>query len=522
MGTELKAGDDHTPWSNKDERPAPAEQSQMPELVEEMQDPHYKLLAKSLSELAYDSEAEDFRKSLKEAGLNITNVSWQDTGRDHNSSVGSNISDVRLVAITQQRDGAYEAHTMPIIRLPNFEDKTVDVDLASLVVPAGNSFGEKLVPVSLKKILKKLPSWLNTPEKLKGSKSLYLPRDKQLLVSAQASIMPAPKDGKAYFATSIYNYQSYEENPAVLVIQVSNRGTSITVVENNRDKIEGLKGSGSGQMLYFNDQGQKKLYTAESRRDVMNQEGGSERIDELEGSGQAIAGTANRANQVMTIQVPLKHKRRIYNYPPGGFYLESAMPMRSTSAGGLDEAVVDVADFSLGEYVELNGLGQKLERDADLPIRVDVTYYFVTDTDELNSVESKTIADSLTALYEAGENFGSLVVADDRSRETRNFNPREQRWWGPYILPIIRPCFPTFNALPEPDGADFLESVYGENWQMAFADKESAIISAKHAVKIHEALNVADEVVEESEEEAADVETIEAPQSELELEVNEK
>lgn len=63
-------------------------------------------------------------------GLNILNVTWEDTGRYKNSSVGPNISDMTIQV--QHRDPKTRSnrlHLMPVIRHPNFSDKTADVRL---------------------------------------------------------------------------------------------------------------------------------------------------------------------------------------------------------------------------------------------------------------------------------------------------------------------------------------------------------------------------------------------------------
>ena len=76
-------------------------------------------------------------------------------------------------------------------------------------------------------------------------------RDTHVLTSAQAAFLPIPKGGKAEFHPTIYNYQSLPYDPAVLVILATPNGTSLSVIENISTDDED-----SGQLLYFNNQGQ--------------------------------------------------------------------------------------------------------------------------------------------------------------------------------------------------------------------------------------------------------------------------
>src|SRR4051812_42014715 len=65
-------------------------------------------------------------------GLQILNVMWEDTGRFEGSSVGPNISDVTL-EVSQEGQTAL----MPVLRFPNFSDKTSDVRLDRFFLRVG-------------------------------------------------------------------------------------------------------------------------------------------------------------------------------------------------------------------------------------------------------------------------------------------------------------------------------------------------------------------------------------------------
>src|SRR5262249_31793485 len=56
-----------------------------------------------------------------EFGLNVVNVTWEDTGRFKGSAVGPNISDMTIqVQHRAPGNDRYELTCMPVIRYPNF------------------------------------------------------------------------------------------------------------------------------------------------------------------------------------------------------------------------------------------------------------------------------------------------------------------------------------------------------------------------------------------------------------------
>ncbi len=467
------------PWMepSKEARPTPEDptgQKNTP-AVAALSDPAYIDLARRMQWLHHDfttkEQVEDFQ-------LTITNVSWQDAGRGHGSAYGRNISDVRLLSLYREA-GEIKQIAQPIIRLDNFEDKTVDINMEEVFVPVGNAWGlEKPFAVTLKDLLEHMSQFLSWREDIKGS--LYLERDSEVLVSAQASIMPVPKGGEAHFVPAIYNYQSKPGNPAVLVILVSNRGTSITVVDNKRDTFRSEAFSRVGQMLFHNDNGQKKPFILEGLSKVEATAEGRSRLEELAASGAAIGGQS-AVNQVMLIQVPLRYPKsqRVTPYfsastdasSKGVGTTRGARSIGPADQAGLETGVTDIAGYSLGKFTELDSLGAKLERDPELPIRVDVTYYFSSDVTKFSSEQLRVIPDQLAKVYEAGENLGSLVTSDDYTRITRNHRPEEQTWWPE----VVNTC----NIPHGWDAVTVFEAHLGEAWVFSFATKELGIKSCQ-------------------------------------------
>lgn len=462
------------PWQKPQPEPTRPQKAEienplanLPDDCAQLAHPHYTLLADNMTRMASNPKIVD---ELRKAGLTIGTVSWNDTGRSFGSSGGVNISDLSLVAITRDREGKAKPIAQPIVRLPNFEDKTVDVNMEEVLVPIGNAWGvSDLMAVPLRMILEDVSPFLSSGEKIKGS--LYAPRDTQVLVSAQATILPVPQSGEAHFTPALYNYQSTPEHPALLVILVSNRGTSITIIDNQRDPVHGTYGR-SAQMLFHNKNGEKSPFTAKSQKEMQTSVQGQQTIAQLQASGQAIAGQSG-VNQMMMISVPLKYPKPTYRgFLGGGDGLECfAASCSLESFGGsrgLDDAVIDVADYTLGKFVELDGKGSALERDDTLPVRVDVMYYTVTDTVDLTQKEVALFPEKLRGVYESGKNLGSLVTESSYHRVTRNYQPWVQPWWNTIVVPYI-PII--FRDAP----SAYFETIYGPNWNVRFASESLAI-----------------------------------------------
>src|SRR4051812_45364646 len=84
------------------------------------------------------------RRLAKRHGLDVMNVTWEDTGRFKGSSVGPNISDVTIQV--QHRDASTGAHSltcMPVIRYPNFGDRSADLALDDFYLRVGNEKGRE-------------------------------------------------------------------------------------------------------------------------------------------------------------------------------------------------------------------------------------------------------------------------------------------------------------------------------------------------------------------------------------------
>ena len=363
--------------------------------------------------------------AVHKKGLNLINVLWEDTGRWEGSSVGPNISDVTIeVEVSKGRH-----YLMPVVRYDNFTDKTADVSLDKIFVPVGNHDGRPTHTINLRQLLAEPGAYLSLPNKgkIKGGK-LLARRDSHALVSAQHAFLPVPHDGQAKFWPVIFNYQSYTKNPAVLTILVTRQGTSMTVVDNNRDTVSG--GYSWGQRLYFNDKGKKAPLIAERLKDV--------KATGHTANGEDASSLGEDANLLMLIQVPLKQKPipRRMGYgggggdvamqsaaepaapPPAPEAKESEGRARRGAESDVDTAVLGHGDTE-GPYTELDGL--TIERDPRFPVRVTIQFYQATSNGVLSTKDVDMMASQIHKVYAKGDYVGSLVVPNpaDRLRPTR-------------------------------------------------------------------------------------------------------
>ncbi len=357
--------------------------------------------------------------------LQLLNVMWEDTGRWEGSSVGPNISDVTIEVEGYKRGKEHHTYLMPVMRYDNFTDKTADIKIDKILIPVGNQTeGGKLELVSLREMLENPEQYLSTHDKGKIKKhTLLAKRDTHVLVSAQHAFLPVPKEGKATFWPVIFNYQSTKKNPAVLTILVTRQGTSVTIIDNNRDSVAG----DWGQRLYFNQGGKKAPLIAERLTDV--------KASGHTANGEDAQSLSDDANVLMLIQVPLKYKappmRNMIGYgdmaPMTMAEGAAAAPAKSASGGGggygrAERSDVDTAVLGHGPvegpYTELDGL--TIERDSRFPVRVTLQFYQATSNGVISRDNVKAMAAQIKKVYGKGDYVGSLVVPTgvDRKRPT--------------------------------------------------------------------------------------------------------
>jgi len=349
---------------------------------------------------------------LKNLGLNIVNVMWEDTARTPGSVWGANISDMTLQVRYVDRRNRTEL--LPVIRYPNFTDKTGDVPFDLVNIKVGNEKGEDLQVISLREYLTNLPRYIHYPEKFhRENQPLVTAKDTHVLVSAQACFLPIPQQGKCSFNPVLFNYQSRQDNPAVLAILITTEGTSATVIDNTHDKASW------GQNIYFNHNGQKTCLTGERLSDYKENQAqaiASQQGISLEEARSQVT-VAQDINMVMLVQVPLKYKQESVNWlgipapcaaPAGGFGgMDFMEPGIARCRSDMEDAVIGHGEDE-GEHLELGG--QKLERDDRFPIRITVQFYKATSNGIVDEQDLENIRQCIDKTYSSADYIGSLVV----------------------------------------------------------------------------------------------------------------
>ena len=344
-------------------------------------------------------------------GLNISFVTWEDTGRTKGSCFGPNISDMTLCV---------EGQNMPIIRKPNFEDLTSDQDLDKFSVNVGNETGGPLVSIPLREYLTNITKYTD----IKVTGSLIAARDTQVLTSAQACILPL-HNGSVEFGVKLYNYQS-QATPAVLVVIASAQGTSAHFV------------LGINNTLDFNKNGLVAKFVAESLKDDRARRGVA-----LDG---AMTEEEKLRNALLIFQIPLKYTAPVrslaycaaaaattnMSYPKQSimsYSVESIDSLKDKYATfgqgfiggikkghGMDHAVLSTSE-GRGVYPKLSA--HTVERDDRMPIRCTIQYYHVTDNSNISEEEMETIASEVSR----HKPVGSLVVGGTTERTTEHTVP---------------------------------------------------------------------------------------------------
>jgi len=370
---------------------------------------------------------QDLRSRANQRGLNIVNVLWEDTARSQGSAFGPNISDVTLQVLSGHGAGR-TSHLLPVIRYPNFSDRTADLQMDEFWIRVGNhEDGGELRPVPLRDVLSDLGAFLSNPPDAPRI-DLTAERDTHVLVSAQHVFLPIPQEGAATFTPAIFNYQSAPDNPAVLTLLVTREGTSITVIENRSTE---RVGNAFGQQLYYNAGGERAPFTAERRSDVQARVEAGEALPSDDGA--LDPGT----DVLLFVQVPLVHENRglLPSAPNAGGpsrrggtrSVESFAPESSD----VEEAVLGHGPTE-GPFIELNG--QTLVRDDRFPIRVTVQFYRATSNGIVSDEDLQRVYDQIEAVYAQGDYVGSLVVPrGERHRPTDwiHTNPEGDNWAPP-------------------------------------------------------------------------------------------
>ncbi len=400
-------------------------------------------------------------------GLEVLNVTWEDTGRFKGSCVGPNISDLTIQV--QQKDpttGEYRLSCMPVIRFPNFEDKTGDLPLDHFKLLAGNERGRSLEPVTLTEYLGNLRRYLARPLSWKGAgTSLLAERDTRVLVSAQACFLPIPREGKAEFNPVLFNYQSFKANPAVLSIVVTREGTSATVIDNTRDAFP--SGFSWGQRLFFNQKGERAVLSAERLSDYTDRVQAQQRRE-----GQPVTAdppAESPLDMVLLIQIPLKQAPNTRRALAMDDCCEEKCAPCCPKAERSDvEAAVVGHGKVEGPFTEIDDLA--IERDPSFPVRVTVQFYKATSNGVVSEEDMSSLAAQIRSVYDKAESVGSLVTRGETGRPTEYTGNKQEYpgWWGEFWTRHEKNT-----GLSREKTIEQLRRVFGPDWRPA-SDSELA------------------------------------------------
>lgn len=385
----------------------------------------YRHVVKETAEMVTDDDAQRLAKAR---GLAINNITWEDTGRYKDSAVGPNISDMSIQVATKiPGQVGLDVATMPVIRYPNFEDKSADLSPDDFTLLVGNHRSGTLERISLTEFLAEPTRFLSKPGSWKGEgKTLLAERDSKVLVSAQAAFLPVPRQGKATFNPVLFNYQSRKGDPAVLTILATREGTSVTVIDNSRDAFQ--SGFAWGQRLFHNAGGMRASLTGERESDF-RRNGGDAGNDGRHVPGQK--DTDGGLGMVLLIQVPLKQKSPMtFGQGIGSGMMYEAAPVAKSAPrrSDVENAVIGHGDLE-GPFTEIDGLA--IERDDRFPIRVTVQFYKATSNGVVSAADLDAIKGQIDRVYAHSDYVGSLVTQGETGRVTEYSGNKVQPagWW---------------------------------------------------------------------------------------------
>ena len=412
------------------------------------------------------------QRLAKKHGLHILDITWEDTARFDFSAVGPNISDM-TIQVQHKTPGSdqYELSCMPVIRYPNFSDLTGDISPDDFFLLVGNEKGRSLEKVTLRELLGDLRAYLHEQRSWKGNRNSLLAenRDSHVLVSAQACFLPIPKEGIAEFNPVLFNYQSRAGDPAVLTILATREGTSITVIDNQRDAFNA--GGTWGQRLFFNQDGERASLTGQRKSDFLTEA----REQEPKSSGPSADQLDREGlNLVLLIQVPLKQKEPMQAEPflyANAIEDTGALQYCLRASSDVEEAVIGHGKVE-GPFTEIDGL--EIERDDSYPIRVTVQFYKATSNGVVSEQDMRDIADQINKVYQQADYIGSLVVEGPMGRPTEyeGLHVEPPQWWDVFWQRHFQNTGQT-----EDDAKELLQSLLGDRWQDSTLEQAEQAVS---------------------------------------------
>ncbi|KAJ3158158.1 hypothetical protein HDU86_003110 [Geranomyces michiganensis] len=274
---------------------------------------------------------------------------------------------------------------------------------------------------------------------------MMIPRDEVVLCSSQACILPLPAEGELEFIPELFNYQSREDNPAVLAIVATAQGTSAHVVTEREQK------------LYFNRNGQATKYLAKR----LSQDRAERQVEDADWMGRKTAIDVNPDETLHSLCEKIEHNEGVsasdVRLVCGGHQLDQHdlhQCLRGTDSTGsaprrgMEHAMLRSADKSEGAF-EKNS--RVLERDERYPIRATSQFYRVIDEANISKELFTDISAKIESVYDMAEDKGSLVI-DESVRKTETTTTMKMKSL-PEMAAIPTDAKPLFSAF---ETADFV------------------------------------------------------------------
>lgn len=361
--------------------------------------------------------------------LAVQMVCWEDSARTKGSVWGPNISDMTLHLTG---DDNWHGCNLPVIRRPNFADKTIDVPLKNFTANIGNESNQPLKKINMVELLSNLGQYSEASTRNIQTQSLLAKSDEEVVVSSQFCILPCT-EGFVNFCVSIYNYQTTTANPAVLTVVVSSQGTSVRVLDSSLTNI------------YFNNNGESCDFKALRLTEDRTNRGVA--LD------QPMTAEEKDQNMLLIFQIPLvvdttRGYFGLYKqqpYMPLGTSFQPNMGGLSGSGygcgmGGLSGSGYGVGMCGMGYESNTGALGmaagmgntrgfeagiisygtkkgqypkqtQSYKRDTRYPIRCTIQRYILTDSSDIpESMISKMNEVILQTAREFSQTESSMVV----------------------------------------------------------------------------------------------------------------
>jgi hypothetical protein len=211
----------------------------------------------------------------------------------------------------------------------------------------------------------------------------------------------------------------------VLAILATREGTSMTVIDNKRDRFEA--GQTWGQRLFFNQHGQRASLTGKRMSDFL----AGQQQNPANGQTSAQAAGQEGLNMVLLIQVPLKQRNPRPMMPMACAPMAGGGGLKSAARSDVEEAVIGHGKVE-GPFTEIDNLD--IERDPRFPVRVTVQFYKATSNGVVSEVDMSAIAAQINRVYSQADYVGSLVVDGPTGRPTEHTGPQFQPpgWWNEF------------------------------------------------------------------------------------------